>query len=220
MKGKKQTQGHILKRFLSFQNTINQRDEQRRKEIGENISKKTKGRIPWNKGLTISDDRVKKYASRCSITKKKNFKNLEYKNKVFAKILTPERARKISLKQKGVKKSLLHVEKMRINSLKQESQKSLHRLSKLELITIILLERQKISYERQKIINNCFCCDFLFDNNKIIEINGYWHKNGDEKDIEKKKYLEELGYVVYQIKVFDKEDLKMFEKKICEIIGG
>lgn len=211
---KTQTKEHKNKKLESFKKTIAKRTIEEQKLIGEKISKSTKGRIPWNKNLTKDTDiRLKKQGEASSKTLRAKYADPKVKKAWLDKLITPERNLKISLSKTGVKKSLESIEKCRIGSLKTESNKPLFRLSKPELLTTIILEKNNMNYKRQQIINNMFCVDFVINKNIILEINGYWHKD-ELKDVEKKQKLEKLNYKVIQIFIKTRQDWKDFEDKI------
>jgi len=102
--------------------------------------------------------------------------------------------------------------------MNQERNKQLCNLSTLELITIILLERENINYKYCEIVQNKYVIDFLINKNIILEVNGYWHKYSKDYDIQKKTELESAGFVVFMIDVFDKNDTKCFEDNINKLI--
>lgn len=136
-----------------------------------------KGRIAWNKGLNINDERVLKY----STTNKENFK-LGI-NKIWCEGLTKDTDERINN----------YVKKQKLNDNcggyregsgygKQGTYKGIHCDSSWELAYLIYCLEHNIKIERFKKsfeyidsnnIKHKYYPDFLINDNEIIEIKGY-----------------------------------------------
>jgi len=72
--------------------------------------------------------------------------------------------------------------------------------SSLEKIMKKRLENQNRKFIHNKKIGKYFVDFFLPDENRIIEIDGYWHRFRDpRREIERDNYLKKLGYIVEHI---------------------
>lgn len=191
--------------------------------------------IPWNKGLDITDDRVKK--------------NIE------KALSNPNRGKNISKKLSGVPKSKKHKEKISKNAKKRwsnpkERERQSHRrmlyiiengfsvTSKLEEDFIKILEndlnlKEDRDYHRQhyvRAIKSIF--DFKISGEKIlIEVDGdYWHCNPNTKykepiyeaqksnviqDKIKKDWCDENGYKLLR---FWETDIKTNKEEIIRVL--
>jgi len=153
--------------------------------ITDNIRKKMseakKGRIPWNKGLDVSDVRVKRNHDKRVKTLRENYQ--KGKIKVWNKGLT--------IKDERVRKNVQSAQKVRNTSIEQKVEK---------MLKIIGLKYQRQKY--MKIQHHYNCDFFLPEHNLIIECDGnYWHKYpyGLERDHIRNKEMREKGFKVLRI---------------------
>jgi len=124
-------------------------------------------------------------------------------------VKNPERKRKISLFHKGKVRSPETKEKLRVCSAIKYHKNKLKYASKQEITMIYYLEKLRIKNTFQALINNRFRVDFLLDENKVIEVDGYWHK--EKNDTWRQIELEKLGYTVFRFKVDKKTEDEEYE---------
>lgn len=177
-------------------------------KIKNNIGERTKGKSPWNKGLTKQTNAsLADQAKRLSEIGKSKSKHGKLSGPFTATYWTADKR-----KEKSDWRKKLHTEfpESHPNRKLAGNRK---KMTYPEKIAFEFLTKNNVIFEHQKKILNYYV-DFCI-NQVIIEIDGErWHPIGNSKDAERDRALAEIGYKVYRIR--SKESI---ESKIEEILS-
>ena len=101
------------------------------------------------------------------------------------------------------------------------ARKNRHNLTDAEIRVKSYLSKARIPYKKQRVIkspNKLYIADFLLFSRIVLEIDGEYHNSNEqiEKDTNRTKDIERLGYTVIRMKNSDTETPEMIEKNLKE----
>lgn len=229
--GKVMTEYYGSGRFCSAKCARGFSTKNNREEISRKVSESLKGNVvPWNKGLTYENDKLKglqwtdEQKTKQSNKMKEIMSNPEVRlnisNKLKGRTLSEESRKKISEKVKA------SFEDGRNQAWK--TRKNME--SYAEKFWRQVLDSNNISYKQEFRIarsefglkhGGCFFLDFLIDDKIDLEIDGKQHYElvRQEHDKERDELMKSKGYIVYRIKFINPLNSVLVEKQIKDFLN-